>query len=80
MLSKFFNTIVIPIFLTLALVTAAWLFFAYLIVFFVIIFVVVFVIALLAFIFGMIPIDVTHADGTKKKYYIGDVIRLWKSK
>lgn len=80
MLSKFFNNIVIPIFLVLALVTAVELFFTYLIVFFVIIFVVVFVIALIAFIFGMIPIDVTHADGTKKQYYIGDVIRLCRSK
>lgn len=79
MLSKFFNNIVMPIFMMVALVTILWLFFTF-IVFFAIIFVVFFAIAFLAFIFGMIPIAVTHVDGTKKQYYIGDVIRLWKSK
>jgi hypothetical protein len=58
----------------IALVAAVWFFFAYLIV----LFAIVFVVTLLAFTFGIVSIEVTHTDGTKKQYYVGDVIRLWR--
>lgn len=56
----------------IAFCVAVWFFFVF--------FAIVFGIAFLAFVFGVIPVDVTYRDGTKKKYRIGDVIKLWRSK
>jgi hypothetical protein len=53
-----------------------WFFFVYML----IIGAVVFCVAFLAFVFGVIPVNVTFEDGTKRQYRISDVIELWRSR
>lgn len=66
-----FNNIMFAI-MVIVFAIVIWFFFVYILI--------LVGIVILLFVVGVIPVEVTYKDGTKEKYKIGDVIKLWRSK